>query len=377
MKILYYLDGLNRGGVEIIVSQLANFFCENGNEIHIIYLYKDMHDLIDEFSSDVKIHPLPFINKKTPYFQYIKYLWRLVRLLKNIQPEIIHAHNSSFSYFYLALAVYLAKLKSENIRTLHFMGFFLEKKSWIDKVRFFFDKKASELLQSSIVSVSANIKSYVDDNYPLNHSVLITNGIDSKKIINTNTTKESLGINVNGFIGIYTSRLCEGKNHRLLIQAWGKVVGSYPSALLILIGDGPLRLECQDYCRELGISNNVLFTGSIPNVEDYLRIADIGVFPSESEGLSLGLCEMMAAGLPVVVSDIPAFRLMIQDGNNGVFFDTYDSDDLSNKIIIILGDKKVRDELGKNANKYILENYTLQSMLEKYQNLYHEIKKNQ
>lgn len=175
------------------------------------------------------------------------------------------------------------------------------------------------MLQSSIVSVSANIKSYVDDNYPLNHSVLITNGIDSKKIINTNTTKESLGINVNGFIGIYTSRLCEGKNHRLLIQAWGKVVGSYPSALLILIGDGPLRLECQDYCRELGISNNVLFTGSIPNVEDYLRIADIGVFPSESEGLSLGLCEMMAAGLPVVVSDIPAFRLMIQDGNNGIF----------------------------------------------------------
>ncbi len=370
MKILYYLDGLNRGGVEIIVTQLANYFNNKSAEIHVMYLYQDMADMKPAFPSNVILHPLPFNFNKKPYFQYFLYFKKLITLLKKIQPDIIHAHNSSFSYFFLASAIQWAKIQPINIRTLHSMGFFLERKTLIDKLRFFFDKKASEFLKTVIVSVGPKVKDYVDDNYPLNRSVLITNGIDAKKIINTKPPKALLGIKADRIVGIYIARICKGKNHKLLLQSWVRVVECYPTALLILIGDGPLKFEYEELCKHMGIKDNVFFTGSVPNAADYLSIADIGIFPSESEGFGLGLCEMMAAGLPVIVSNIPAFQSIIRNGNNGLFFETYDSKDLSNKIINIIANKKMAVELGKKAQEDVFNNFTIDIMLDKYKELY-------
>lgn len=370
MKILYYLDGLNRGGVEMIVTKLANFFFLNGNEIHIIYLYKDRDDLKEDLNPNIILHPLPFDHKKKPYFQYCKYCKQLIKLLKQIQPDIIHAHNSSFSYFFLASAIRLTGLKTINIRTLHFMGFFLERKTLMDRIRFYFDKKASEFLQSIIVPVSPIIKNIVEKQYSWNQVFLITNGIDFNKILNAKVTKSELGIDDNYIVGIYISRICEGKNHIVLLQSWLKVTVAFPNALLILIGDGPLKQEYEDFCNQNELRNNVFFTGSISNVSNYLSISDIGVFPSESEGLSLGLCEMMVAKLPVIVSDIPAFKSIIKDEENGIFFDTYNPEDLANKIIRVLSDNEMSKKLGNNACECVKKNYSIDLMLNKYQNLY-------
>lgn len=370
MKILYYLDGLNRGGVEMIVTKLANFFFLNGNEIHIIYLYKDRDDLKEDLNPNIILHPLPFDHKKKPYFQYCKYCKQLIKLLKQIQPDIIHAHNSSFSYFFLASAIRLTGLKTINIRTLHFMGFFLERKTLMDRIRFYFDKKASEFLQSIIVPVSPIIKNIVEKQYSWNQVFLITNGIDFNKILNAKVTKSELGIDDNYIVGIYISRICEGKNHIVLLQSWLKVTEAFPNALLILIGDGPLKQEYEDFCNQNELRNNVFFTGSISNVSNYLSISDIGVFPSESEGLSLGLCEMMVAKLPVIVSDIPAFKSIIKDEENGIFFDTYNPEDLANKIIRVLSDNEMSKKLGNNACECVKKNYSIDLMLNKYQNLY-------
>ena len=94
------------------------------------------------------------------------------------------------------------------------------------------------------------------------------------------------------------------------------------------------------------------------------------MFPSESEGLSLGLCEMMVAKLPVIVSDIPAFKSIIKDEENGIFFDTYNPEDLANKIIRVLSDNEMSKKLGNNACECVKKNYSIDLMLNKYQNLY-------
>lgn len=370
MKILYFVDGLNRGGVEIIVKQLANYFYERNHEIHVVYLYKDMTDLKGEFSKGINFHPLSFDKNKNTHSQYLRNLSLLTKLIKEIKPDIIHAHNSSFSYFFLALSILATGLTINNIRTLHFMGFFLERKNLKDKIRFFFDKLASEILKSSIVSVSPILNCFVEGHYPSNKHYLITNGIDVEKITHNKVSKFNIDNKEHDFIGIYTSRICQGKNHNTLLQAWTQVVKKYPSALLILVGDGPLRVECEEFCKWNGIYKNVLFTGSISNVEDYLILADIGLFPSESEGFGLGLCEMMAGGLPVIASNIPAFKSIIQDGKNGLFYKTYDANDLSAEIINLIEDRNKCDEMGKNAQIYAIQNFSLNSMLHKYDELY-------
>lgn len=373
MKILYYLDGLNRGGIEKIVVQLANYFNDKGNEVHIAYLYHDMDELKDELHSNIILHPLPFDMNKKPYLQYLKHFSYLVSLLKDIQPDILHAHNSSFSYFFLASSAKVAKLKAKYIRTIHFGGSFLERKSIFDKLRLFFDKIASAIQKPVIVTVSPFVNKIISESYRRNKNSLIINGIDLDNIINTKSTKLELGIPENSIVAIYIARICEGKNHKTLLEAWGKVVKKYPQALLVLIGDGPLKEMCIEICRKHKITDNVYITGSISNIAEYLSIANIGIFPSESEGLGLGCFEMMAAGLPVVVSDIPVFRYFIKDGNNGLFFDTHNSFDLSSKIISLLSDFKKCNEIGENSRRFAIENFELKGMFNKYDNLYKEI----
>ena len=371
MTIAYFVDGLNRGGVEVVVSQLANSFSRLGHEVHVVCMFHDKREMVPELSEAVSIHYLPFDSCKSHYVQYLRYLPCLKRLLKEINPSVIHAHNFSFSYFFLSIAILLSRISTQNIRSIHFAGFFLERRTVVDRLRFFFDYHASRLLRATIISVSPTVAAKVVDLYPANRHLTITNGIDTEgKFSKKNITKSSLGIDEKRLVVAYVSRICAGKNHETLLRAWEKVVKEEPSALLILIGDGPLREYCQSIIRSKGLENSLLFTGSLPHVEKYLSIADIGVFPSESEGLGLGLLEMMSMQLPVVASRIPAFYDIIQENTTGILFNTFDSDELACKILALLSNRNLRAQLGNNARGYVQQHYSFDGMIAQHKAAY-------
>ena len=373
MRIIYYVDGLNRGGVENVVVQLSKHMAYLGHEVHVICLYKDMQEMVSELPASVVIHFLSFTNKKKPYSQYVSHYNELVHLLKEIRPHVVHAHNSSFSFFFLALAILKSRVRPVNIRTIHFMGFFLDRKGIPDKIRFYFDKKASQLLKTLIIPVSHAIERKICRLYFGNDVKTIENGVDLKQFPNIRKSKTNFSINENCLVGIYTSRICSGKNHHTLLKAWTEVVKDYPDALLVLVGDGPLKAECENYCILSGIQNNVMFTGSISNVSDYLCVADVGIFPSESEGFGLGVYEMMATGLPVIVSRIPAFETLITNGKNGFFFETYEWNDLYKKIKLLFSEKQLRSTVGHNAYESVRNEYSIKAMLQKHVDLYSEL----
>lgn len=371
MKIVYFVDGFDRGGIEIVVSILANNISRFGNQIHLICLYEDKLELESDLLEDIYIHCLPFKSKKKNKIKYISSLSKLINLLKKIKPDIIHAHNASFSYFYLSIAVCLSNVKSVNIRSLHFSGFFLEKKTIGDKVRYLFDKLASELLSTSIISVGPAVEMMAKKLYPRNQHYTITNGIDTKgKFLRKDICKSTLGINVDRKVVVYVARICPGKNHDTLIKAWEIVANYDKTSLLVLVGDGPSKENIQNIVKVKHIEDNVRFTGSISNVEDFLSIADLGVFPSASEGLGLGLIEMMSIGLPVVASKIPACLHIIRDKDNGILYETYDYKDLANKIITVLYDNELKCRLGNKARSFVDNYYSIESMIEEHRKLY-------
>ena len=167
IKIIYFVDGLNHGGVENVVLQLSNSLYTD-YDIHVISLYEDQNRIASLFNSNVKIHYLPFNKSAKGLIQYIINLNHLKILIKNINPNIIHAHNSSVSYLYLALAIYLSNIKCKNIRTIHFAGFFLEKKTIIDKIRFYLDKLGSKITGTVIIGVSPLVTKIVKSLYNSN-----------------------------------------------------------------------------------------------------------------------------------------------------------------------------------------------------------------
>lgn len=101
-----------------------------------------------------------------------------------------------------------------------------------------------------------------------------------------------------GHVGSFT----QPKNHRFLLEVFREVRQAGEDAMLLLVGDGELRPQVEKQLADLRLSRQVILTGVVPNVQDYLQAMDVFVFPSLFEGVPLTLLEAQASGLPCVIS---------------------------------------------------------------------------
>ena len=93
------------------------------------------------------------------------------------------------------------------------------------------------------------------------------------------------------------------KNQKFLISLMPGILERRPEAVLLLLGDGEQKEENWEYCKELGIADQVIMAGNVSNVSDYLCAMDVFVFPSLYEGMPLSVIEVQCNGLPCIISD--------------------------------------------------------------------------
>ncbi len=150
------------------------------------------------------------------------------------------------------------------------------------------------------------------------------------------TTSAAFQLPTNAPLAVYTGRLCEEKGLGELVDAWVHVAESHPIARLILVGEGPMRKELLNRIDAAGLRGTVVLAGAFDDVEDFLCAADLFVLPSWEEGLSLSLLEAMAAELPVVATDIPANRVVVDDGEQGLLVPPHDAKALAAVILRVI-----------------------------------------
>lgn len=127
-------------------------------------------------------------------------------------------------------------------------------------------------------------------------------------------------------VGIFVGRLEPEKGLELMVQGWARVFAGRRGAALLLVGDGSLREGLQASARERGVEGQLVFVGPTAQVERYLALADFGVLTSQYEGLSNSLLEYMAAGLPVLGSEVSGTEDWVQVGRTGWLFPPGDLD---------------------------------------------------
>ncbi len=111
------------------------------------------------------------------------------------------------------------------------------------------------------------------------------------------------GIGAGALVIGTVGRLVYQKNHTLLVDAFSEVVASRPDAVLMLVGDGPLRADIELRAKRLGVSDRLVVSGQRADASRFYSAMDCFVFPSLFEGLGIALVEAQANGLPCVVSD--------------------------------------------------------------------------
>lgn len=159
------------------------------------------------------------------------------------------------------------------------------------------------------------------------------------------------------------------KGHGILLQAFSGVIKDIPDAQLVLIGDGPLRDRLEAETRRLGLARNVQFIGPVGSIWSYLARAHVFAFPSLSEQLGMAVMEAMAAGLPVVASDVGGLPELVTEGVTGSLVAPGDVEMLRTRLVDLLRDPATRERMGKQA-RVAADAFRMVNTVDRYMSLY-------
>ena len=176
--------------------------------------------------------------------------------------------------------------------------------------------------------------------------------------------RKEMGINDNHVLIGCTGRLVRQKDYASLIHAMTliKNLSGDRTFVLLLAGDGPDREILEGLVRKLGLEQQVHFLGFVKEIPQFLTALDIYVLPSLWEGLSISLMEAMAAGKPIITTNILPNAELIKHQENGLLVNPQSPDQIAYAIKRFTEDHDLRRRCADAAQKKVMDDYTLERM---------------
>ena len=161
-------------------------------------------------------------------------------------------------------------------------------------------------------------------------------------------------------------RLTEQKGFEYLLRSAPKLLQKFPSAVIIIVGEGPLREPLQALARELGVADRVMFPGSRTDMPSVYARFDCFVLPSLYEGMPMAIIEAMASGRAIVATNVGGVGKLIQSGVNGLLVEAKDVDALERNVGQVLSDYELRVRLGRQAHDTAAGRFSAETMAKRY-----------
>lgn len=173
------------------------------------------------------------------------------------------------------------------------------------------------------------------------------------------------------------ARIFELKDITTMIRSCAVVKRKVPCVEFLVYGDKTsvpeYTAECEMLIKELGLQNNFKLMGRRSCPEELFCEGDISILTSVSEGFPYTILESMSCGIPVVSTDVGGTTEALDHKVSGFICKPRDPEDIGKRVIQLLTDKKLREEMSRNARKRIIENFTMANFIEIYERVYHEV----
>lgn len=181
----------------------------------------------------------------------------------------------------------------------------------------------------------------------------------------------ALGLPQPAELVLYAGRLVSYKGLPSLTRIWPDVARSHPRAHLVLVGEGGQDIHnCEaalrETVRESGMDDRVSFVGAVEDVAEYLRAADIFVFPTEEEAFGLAAVEAMASGLALVSTQTGGLADFVSEDHGAIVVAAGDERQLAQALIRVLDDPGLRAELGRRGRRCAVERFSLDAVRDQY-----------
>lgn len=328
------------------MSELANFFSDKGNEVHLVLLAEseDFYTVNDS----VVIHRLGFENKGAirKVLSELAVFIKFRRLLKACNPDAVLSFMDKYNVFtimvsaLLGVKVFISDRSNPNIQLQPMMR-------RLKKITY---PHADGVVAQTSLAKSALLRLVHNDNVRV-----LPNPVTCVQRY-PEIPREKLILNV--------GRLVPEKGQQYLLDAFARLKDA--DWKLVILGDGPLRGELETRIHELGIGDRVSLPGAVNDVDRWLARASIFAFSSVSEGFPNALVEAMAAGLPCVSFDCDAGpRDIIEHGKNGFLIEEGDVEAFSAALEQLVEDNDLASRIGENAMQ-ARDTYNIESVGQRY-----------
>ena len=359
------------GGSGVVATELGLELSKRGHNIHFITYNQPVR--LELLGNNVHYHEVNV--PEYPLFHYQPYELalssKLVDMVKLHKIEVLHVHYAIPH----AYAAYMAQkmLREENIyvpivTTLHGTDITLVGSHPFYKPAVTFSINKSD----AVTAVSQSLK---DDTLRLfdikNEIHVITNFIDLKKFKHEYTDcQRAMMANDDEKIITHISNFRAVKRIPDVIKTFYNIQKEIP-AKLMMVGEGPEREPAERLCRELGITDKVVFFGNSNEIDRILCFSDLFLLPSETESFGLSALEAMASGVPVISSNTGGIPEVNVNGFSGFLSNVGDVEAMSKNALHILTDKKTLATFKANA-KQQASKFDIHQIVPQYEAIYQD-----
>ncbi|RMF97449.1 MAG: glycosyltransferase [Candidatus Schekmanbacteria bacterium] len=364
VNLVRIISDLPVGGVERRLVSILPRLQENFN-ISVVCI-REKGELADELEKrGIPVYLVPFKGRIHP-----QSLFSLSQLLKKMKAQIVHTHmyrpNVSGT-----LSAKIAKIPVI-ISNVHNVS------QWDTRRQIIMDRFVNRF-RDCVIAVSNEVKRDFMEKTGIKEDkcCVIYNGVDTEVFTPADRSKEFLeefGIGEDEKIIVNSARLMPQKDHKTFLYAAKEVIKNFAGKVrFCIVGRGKCREEIKRLAYNLGIDDKVIMTGKRDDMAKIFQSSHISVLSSLKEGFSNVVLESMSCGIPVVATDVGGNKEAIVDGETGFLVKVEDYIDMANKIIMLLENESLRREFGKKARKRVLENFSIEKMIEKTEDLYSKL----
>ncbi len=375
-----YIKKYAHGGTEIAAYNLAINMANRGNMVDVFTTSIDSRSSVEMYPN-MKVHRHGTSLKIASANPSIKLIYNPL----NYDMDIVHAH-SPIPYSDLPALIYIKRKKLPFILTYQFDGIetggsFLRNAGVTIYNKLFIHRvlKAADVIiatTKSYAEESPFLRGYLDK------IVVIPNGINIDEVttkLSKHESRERLKLQDDINIILFFGSLVEYKGPDILIKAFKLVKKEFPSVKLIFAGRGHMVSRLKAMAKQMDLADDIIFAGFVEdeNKPLYYKAADIFCLPSTTMAESFGIVnlEAMAAGLPVVSSNLGGIPDVVKHGENGLLAEPYDVEMVAENLLKLLKDDEMRKEMG-NAGFGMVKNYSWDKVTTETQKLYEKTLEN-
>jgi glycosyltransferase involved in cell wall biosynthesis len=283
--------------------------------------------------------------------------------------QIIHAHNAAMGVISSVVGWLIGKKVIVKIPSLKYVQYLNGGSLSRELRRWILTRTTERFIAVSTEMVHALLEAGIAPQ----KLALICNGIELTAACNTNpcALKQELLGDPERPVVLFVGRLVKEKGLDRLLRVWAAVPG-HERMLLLIVGDGPLREDLESQAKKLQLLSSVRFLGHQTDVSKFYFIADLFVLPSKTEGMSNSLLEAMAAGLPVVASNVGGNKDVIRDQQSGFLVDWEDTTLCAETLLTLLSDMELRQRIGNAARRQVSA-FAMSNVAQRYHGLYQAV----